>query len=338
MDSVLDAESPQLAVLNGDLITGENTMLANATTYIDTIIAPFAARAIPWASTYGNHDSAVNLSRTALLAREQRHAGCLTKNMVSSRTAGVANYYIPVFPTAHRAHDIDDVPAALLWFFDSRGGNYFGEADDQGAPIPQPNWVDASVVAWFSETKAALARRWGRHVPSLVFVHIPIAAMLAYQDAGVDGHRAPGINDDVPVAQQGQGWGSGDFPSDDPDAYAGQDIPFMSELLDTPDLHAVFSGHDHGNDWCGRWKGKLPGLGLLGTGVILCFGRRSGYGGYGHWTRGARQVRLTLPRSPNSQMQIETWIRLEDGRVSGRVMLNESYGTDKYSLVDNTCS
>lgn len=338
MNAILDAESPQLAVLNGDLITGENTMLANATAYIDTIVAPLVDRAIPWASTYGNHDSAVNLSRAALLAREQRHIGCLTQNMLSSRVAGVSNYYIPVYPATKRPHGIDDVPAALLWFFDSRGGNYFGELHAQGNAVPQPDWVDASVVAWFAATKAALSRQWGRHVPSLVFVHIPIAAMLAFQNHGVEGHRAPGINDDVPVAQQGQGWGPGDVPSGDSDAYVGQDIPFMSELLDTPGLLAVFSGHDHGNDWCGRWKGKLPGLDLEGNGLVLCFGRHSGYGGYGNWARGARQVKLALPESARGQMQIETWVRLEDGNVSGRVMLNETFGRDKYPLVDDTYS
>ncbi|KAI7590558.1 hypothetical protein KC316_g3321, partial [Hortaea werneckii] len=63
MNTILDAESPQLVVLNGDLITGENTFLENSTSYIDQIVAPLVQRDLPWASTYGNHDSDFNISR-----------------------------------------------------------------------------------------------------------------------------------------------------------------------------------------------------------------------------------------------------------------------------------
>lgn len=53
MNSVLDSESPQLVVLNGDLITGENTYLFNSTYYVDRIVQPMVQRGLEWASTYG---------------------------------------------------------------------------------------------------------------------------------------------------------------------------------------------------------------------------------------------------------------------------------------------
>ena len=53
---ILAVEAPHLAVLNGDLITGENTYLENSTEYIDQIVAPLVERGMKWASTYGNHD------------------------------------------------------------------------------------------------------------------------------------------------------------------------------------------------------------------------------------------------------------------------------------------
>ena len=53
MNSVLDDESPQIVVLNGDLITGENTFLVNSTSYIDQIVQPMVQRGLSWASTYG---------------------------------------------------------------------------------------------------------------------------------------------------------------------------------------------------------------------------------------------------------------------------------------------
>jgi len=71
--------------------------------------------------------------------------------------------------------------------------------------------------------------------------------MAAFQIQGVNANREPGINDDNPLEQQsyteGQGSVSGVY------SYSGQDIPFMSALLNTTGLVAVFSGHDHGDDW-----------------------------------------------------------------------------------------
>lgn len=236
MNSVLASETQQLVVLNGDLITGENTYLANSTHYVDQIVQPLVERGLPWASTYGNHDSDFNLSRAGIFKREKRFPGSLTQNMVKSSSAGITNYYLPVYGANTAA------PAFLLWFFDSRGGNYFQQTNPStGDAVPQPNWVDQSVVNWFSSTRDELARKYGCSVPSVAFVHIPVTAMLAFQDQGVDANKEPGINDDVPLAAQGstdgQGTGSGHGLS-----YAGQDVPFMKALLETEGLMAVFSG------------------------------------------------------------------------------------------------
>lgn len=54
MRTVLDSEATQLVVLNGDLITGENTFKENSTDYVDEIVAPMVEAGLPWASTYGS--------------------------------------------------------------------------------------------------------------------------------------------------------------------------------------------------------------------------------------------------------------------------------------------
>lgn len=115
--------------------------------------------------------------------------------------------------------------------------------------------------------------------------------------------------------------------------YDGQDVPFMQALLDTENLLGVFSGHDHGNDWCFPWNGTLTGMTLAGNGLDLCFGRHTGYGGYGSWTRGSRQVQVSLDTLGSA---IETWTRLEDGNVTGAVTLNATFGTDAYPAVPLT--
>lgn len=165
-------------------------------------------------------------------------------------------------------------------------------------------------------------------IPSLAFVHIPVDAFLAFQESGVDKNTEPGINEDVPLSQQGLQSDQGS--SDTVFNYGGQDIPFMQALLDTKGLMAVFSGHDHGNDWCFKWNAKLANMTLTGNGVNLCFGRHTGYGGYGSWTRGSRQVMVDLKTLGS---ETKTWTRFEDGTSAGAVTLNETYGSDEYPVV-----
>lgn len=332
MNAVLDSEpAPQLVVLNGDLITGENTYLSNSSFYVDEIVRPLVSRNLTWASTYGNHDTQYNLSREAIFEREHRYANAITGNMVSGSNAGVSNYYIPVYSsnwTQRGLPTADQVPEMILWFFDSRGGAAYQQLDSSGNTIPVPEWVDASVADWLKSTSAELQKKYGaangnRTVPSLAFFHIPVQAMLAFQDQGVNNNTEPGINDDVPLAQQGLSTETGE--------YIGADVPFMEALLSIPNLIATFSGHDHGDDWCFKWNSQLPGMDLTGNGMNMCFGRHTGYGGYGNWMRGARQILVSEEMLKTGE--VDTWVRLEDGSRSGRVRLNATYGEDAYSVV-----
>ncbi|KAH8689015.1 Metallo-dependent phosphatase-like protein [Talaromyces proteolyticus] len=322
MNAILDVEEPQLIVLNGDLITGENTYKQNSSSYLDRIVEPLVERGLSWASTYGNHDSQFNLSRQDIFWREKRYRNSLTQSMVWTETSGVSNYFLPVYSSDER----DPVPKAILWFFDSRGGVKYQQTDDRGNTVAISDFVDESVVNWFTTTNEVLTRLYRKTIPSLAFVHIPTTAMLAFQqETGVDKNREPGINDDYPLAAQG--------PSDGSFNYTDQDMPFMKALASTGGLIASFSGHDHGDDWCFKWDKRLPGMDVAGNGVILCFDRHSGYGGYGTWTRGSRQILLD---EKTLGSQTKSWVRLEDSTISGAVTLNATYGQDKYPAVLDT--
>ena len=322
VNTILDIEPPQLVILNGDLITGENTYLHNSTGYVDEIVKPLLERNLPWASSYGNHDNEFNLSSSKILAREHTWPNALTKQMVDTPTSGVSNYFLPVYSNDRHC----DSPELIIWFFDSQGGNTYQRLKD-GSQVPRQDWVDQSVVEWFIETNGKMENHYGKTIPSIAFVHIPVNAMLAFQQGpGVRPQYEPGINDDNPLAQQAQG-------SDD-GSYGGQDIPFMQAMLETKGLMATFSGHDHGDDWCFRWDTRLPGMNITGNGLDLCFGRHSGYGGYGTWTRGSRQILITLEGL--KRREVETWVRLETGDVTGKVTLNGTYGQDGYPVVPDT--
>jgi len=74
----------------------------------------------------------------------------------------------------------------------------------------------------------------------------------------------------------------------------------FSTFKEMGDVRATFVGHDHGNSWCCKSK----------TGIDVCFGRHSGYGGYGEWDRGSRIIMLS--KQTNS---IFTYVRMEDGSI-----------------------
>jgi hypothetical protein len=221
--------------IDGDLITGENTFPLNSTKYLDVVVEPLVARGLRWASTYGNHDSQYNLSRSALFAEDSKYNLSYTQH--AANTSGITNYYLPLYPSLSSPDC--ETPVALLWCFDSQGGAPFQAAADSE---DIPNWVTPDIVAWFTAEKEVLSAKWGP-LPSLAFVHIPPTAFLTVQQTvlssgGQEDARFPGLNDDVPLAAEGDGT---------------DDVPFMQVLVDTPGLHSVYSGHDHGDAWCGLW-------------------------------------------------------------------------------------
>ncbi|KAJ0302620.1 hypothetical protein COL516b_007158 [Colletotrichum fioriniae] len=324
---VLDDAKPDLVVLNGDLITGENAFAENATFVLDQLVKPIVDRNIPWASTYGNHDYQQNVTGSDIMARERQWPNSRTQRMVSDSNAGVSNYYLPVY--ASDCTKDDCTPELVLWFFDSRGGFYFmqTESNDAAKLVGQPNWVDESVVNWFKSTNSDLNKKYNKNIPAVAFVHIPPKASSAIQAQGIDPEKNPGINDDSPLSYQAQGWCKDGSQKDSCD-YGGQDSAFMKAVADSPGMIGLFSGHDHGNSWCTKWKGSVSGVSVDGTGVNLCFGQHTGYGGYGNWIRGSRQLSFT--RDKLSRGELDTFISLESGNIVGSITLNSTYGEDKY--------
>ncbi|KAJ5389109.1 uncharacterized protein N7496_000177 [Penicillium cataractarum] len=316
MSEVISSESPQLVVLNGDLISGEATDGSNPGQYLHQVVKPLVDMNVPWASTYGNHDSEVNLDpEQDIYSHEIKYRNSLTTSMISSPKAGITNYYLPIYPHASS----NTVPALILWLFDSRGGHYATNRGNDDLSGARGDWVDKAVSEWFINQNANLTKKYGKTIPSLAFYHIPAHAMLRYQEDQFNDQTTPGINGEVVVSQ-----GSGDTD------YSGQDSQFMQALLNTSGLMATFSGHDHENDWCFKWNGSLADQNLTGNGINMCYGRHTGYGGYGDAPRGGRQIFLNQKTMKD---EIETWIRLEDGTTAAAVTLNATYGQDHYGDV-----
>ncbi|KAJ0557007.1 putative calcineurin-like phosphoesterase domain, ApaH type, phosphoesterase [Helianthus annuus] len=84
---------------------------------------------------------------------------------------------------------------------------------------------------------------------------------------------------------------------------------------------AVFTGHDHINDFCGKL-----------TGINLCYGGGFGYHAYGKagWSRRARMVVVSLEKVSHDEWgavkSIKTWKRLDDEKltaVDGQVLWSQ---------------
>ncbi|KJE94693.1 hypothetical protein CAOG_05296 [Capsaspora owczarzaki ATCC 30864] len=137
-------------------------------------------------------------------------------------------------------------------------------------------------VAWYRNTSASLEALVGRVLPSMAFFHIP----LVQYDAVYSPEKCIGMNDD------------GITPQD-------EDLGIFQAFLDRGDVQLTSVGHDHGESFC------CP----LQT-LTLCFGRHSGYGGYGDWDRGGRIFILSEPSKTTTQLSFSTYVRMENGTIT----------------------
>ncbi|KAL0958443.1 hypothetical protein HGRIS_000586 [Hohenbuehelia grisea] len=303
MRTVLADEKPDYVVINGDLITGENTFRENSTLLVDEIMAPINEAKVPFSSAHGNHDNQANITHLEEIRREIRVAPLSYTRTAPLGIGGVegpGNYWVPIY-----RHAKDKAPTLILWFFDSRGG-----FSPNPSSKPVPDWVDESVASWIGQETAAMNAAWGPASSrmALAFVHIPPHAIQAVQ-ATLDPLKNPGLNAD----QLGQG--SSQATADPADA--DKDVPFWKALnTHIKNLRAVISGHDHGNEWCAREPTQD---------VIFCFDKHSGYGGYGDrsWGYGVRNI---VFQSADPTAGVKTWIRLEEGETRGAVVLDENFG------------
>jgi len=130
-------------------------------------------------------------------------------------------------------------------------------------------------------------------LPTFLFVHIPL---IEYSEAWNE-KNCFGMHDD------------GVSPVDN-------ENDFFKAINDQGNIISVFVGHNHGNAWCCPYKG-----------LHFCFGRHSGYGGYGTWDRGVRMIMLYEGKD-----FFETWVRMENGEMLDRRKI--PFSTKKAALLN----
>jgi len=166
-------------------------------------------------------------------------------------------------------------PRAVLYFLDSRG---------YVASDPECRYAGISVeqVNWFRSLSRGVEMRWGAAgLVGLVFFHMPLDEYAAAFESGlVHGQMR------------------------EPVCGAPENSGLFGAIREVRHVAGAFAGHDHLNDF----EASLEG-------VRLCYGRVSGYGGYGREDvmAGARIIQLR-----EGSADFDTWLRLDDGTISKR--------------------
>ncbi|KAF7323948.1 Metallo-dependent phosphatase-like protein [Mycena kentingensis (nom. inval.)] len=332
--TVLDEEKPSYVVFNGDLITGEATE-SRLVASIDVLQERTSSRRTRQSISISSllqqsnvtsrfrqrtgiilmqHDNAEHINHQEEIEYEQAHYGktlSYTRSDVGPKPYGLGNYWVPVY-----AKPKDVIPAAVMWFFDSRsfvpgvpGGSSPGTVPDDANFY----WVDDATVPPYIECQMTLMRRvWGTIPPALVFVHIPVQKAQSLATLPSEGDH-----DDEPDPSS-QGFLNG--------TYTGRDLPFWNALIalnggsSGGNVLAVTSGHDHGESWCARSN--------TSSGIPICFNGHSGYGGYttAHsQIRNGRVFELDLVDLKRPVPIVRTWNSYEDKTIGEQVVLGPDY-------------
>jgi len=282
MKNILSIEKPDLVILTGDMLTGNN-IIDNATDYWREMVNPMIELGYRWAITFGNHDdlaSGKGGTRHDLMKFDMSFPLSLSQ-FGPSNIHGVSNYILELLSS-----DGKEIKS-LFYLLDSEDSNC---EDVSGSGCILPDQVE-----WYSKMSKMYRQRLNKTIPALSFFHIPLQEyMFLWNEI-----TCYGTNNDTVSCQA-------------------LDTGLFSSFKENDDVKAVFVGHNHGNDYCGMFDG-----------IQLCFGRHSGYGGYGDWERGARVIELT-----ENPWSLRTWIRFEDGRKEEQGIIHNPSPPFQYQCSD----
>ena len=260
IEKTLDAEQPDFALINGDVITGGCETRLAVKQAINNVVWPMESRGIPWAVTYGNHDEdslpQSGVDEAMMLDFYRSYDFNLNAENIAGVT-GTGNTIVPI-QSASGARE-----AFALWLLDS--GRYAPDAinGQDFAGYPTWDWLRMDQVAWYREESQRLEQRLGRKLPGLMFIHIALWEHRFMWWGGVDtrteadaarGRARHGI-----VGERNEDECPGPINSG-----------MFNAILERGDVKGVFVGHDHVNDYYGDYYG-----------VLLGYAPGTGFGAYG---------------------------------------------------------
>lgn len=249
MEAVLDDQQPDLVVFTGDNVRSGPETPDDVHQAIDAIAQPVESRGIPWLVTFGNHDED-HTPRTGVDAEAMlEYYMSFPHNLNRPGPEGVngtGNMQVLVYGSD------GEKPQFNIWALDS--GRYssdsFGDQPLEKDGLRSYDWIRPSQIGWYDRTSREIEARFGYKVPGLMFFHIPIPEFALMWE-----HRE---NHDV-VGEKNEDVAAGPFNSG-----------LFGTVMDRGDVHGIFVGHDHVNDFVGDYFG-----------VRLGYSANAGFGTYG---------------------------------------------------------
>jgi UDP-2,3-diacylglucosamine pyrophosphatase LpxH len=271
---LIETEKPNLVVVNGDCISGKSsTTRAELEQSISHVAAPMEKAAVPWAMVNGNHDPE-HFPKTGI---DQPTTMGIYEHYPHNRNAGWArgirgtgNHSLLIYNAAGTR------PIFNVWLIDS--------GTKAADPKDHYEWIHPSQIEWYQRTSRELETRWGAPIPALMFFHIPLVEfrdMIA--KAKLIGARH------------------------EPEACSEVNSGMFTAALARGDVRGIYCGHDHENNYIGRWKG-----------IDLGYDGSAGYGTYPHiepddpangHVRGGRVFEI----SESTPATYKTWMRFANG-------------------------
>lgn len=272
--------TPDLIIFSGDQVTANN-IVNNATAYYKMLGDFIETYHIPWGIIFGNHDDAEYVGNSLSDAA----ATTLRSDLLRFLQLQPYNYHMTRQDSSTNVFGVSNYVLNV-----TLNGNIALQVillDSGGGSLP--NQLLESQLDWISTERI-------KGIPAVFFQHIPTHEYVFHNN---NNFPCVGSNGDGGVDPLNYDPGIVNFLSKDGYAY----------------LLAV--GHNHGNSYCCPAEGgnnQTPSL------LSLCFGRHSGYGGYGNWDRGARVYELTLSSSANDEQRrdfsYKSWLQMESGNIT----------------------
>lgn len=153
INSVIEAEKPDLVVFTGDIVTEKNP--EKAYTEIGELLESYNTK---WVVVLGNHDDEYNTKRMDIAKMLMQFPNCLNK--VSSDIFGTTNFVLPVG---------EGKKQSLLYFMDS---NAYSTLEPK---VEGYGWFDVSQIVWYKEQSSLFTKaNKVKPLPALAFFHIPL--------------------------------------------------------------------------------------------------------------------------------------------------------------------
>ena len=224
-------------------------------------LKPLDERNIPFALTYGNHDRESVLMDSRMAELITAHPSCIT----TMKSGVIDDTLIELLSSDGSG------TAAVLYVMDS--GDY-----STVPPVGEYGWFPMSQLEWYNNlSHSYAAANGGCPVPSYMFFHIPLCEYYsAYNKALIDGSR------------------------DEHECPGELNSGMYALIKANADVHGVFVGHDHDNDY----------IADAGN-VAFVYGRFSGDATTStHDKTGMRFIELR-----EGNYGFRTWIRERSGEI-----------------------